>query len=211
MQGVCANQTESGDNIMVMGMFFWVKKVVPFLIVATDGSGDYTTISAALSALPATGGHIYIKPGTYTQTVAIGTTKDNVTISGAGESTIIETSGDIAAFICIGTEAFVFENIYCKGGGAGAGVNNRGLNLQQCHRAIVRGCKFTDFEEEGVRDVDCDHTRIYDNLFKDNDVGVEIDTSSDRAIITNNHFINSATEDIFDRGTNTQVGHNTTE
>ena len=36
------------------------------LIVAADGSGDYTDVIAAVAALPATGGHVYIRAGTYT-------------------------------------------------------------------------------------------------------------------------------------------------
>lgn len=43
---------------------------VPALVVASDGSGDYTTISAAVSAA-SDGDTIYIKDGTYTETVVI--------------------------------------------------------------------------------------------------------------------------------------------
>jgi hypothetical protein len=35
------------------------------LVVAADGSGNYTSLTTALEALPVTGGAIYIKPGTY--------------------------------------------------------------------------------------------------------------------------------------------------
>jgi polygalacturonase/sugar lactone lactonase YvrE len=34
-------------------------------VLASDGTGNYTSLTAALEALPATGGTIYIKPGTY--------------------------------------------------------------------------------------------------------------------------------------------------
>lgn len=41
------------------------------LIVAADGSGDYKTVSEAVAVLPATGGAIAVKPGTYREVVTI--------------------------------------------------------------------------------------------------------------------------------------------
>lgn len=40
-------------------------------VVAADGTGNYTSLSTALAALPTTGGTIYLKPGTYTGQNAI--------------------------------------------------------------------------------------------------------------------------------------------
>jgi sugar lactone lactonase YvrE len=51
-------------------------------VVATDGSGNYTTLTAALAALPVNGGTIYLKPGTYTGQNAI--TYPNVQLRGLG-------------------------------------------------------------------------------------------------------------------------------
>jgi hypothetical protein len=51
-------------------------------VVAADGSGNFTTLSAALVALPTTGGTIYIKPGTYTGQNAI--SYPNVALRGLG-------------------------------------------------------------------------------------------------------------------------------
>jgi sugar lactone lactonase YvrE len=51
-------------------------------VVAADGTGNYTTLSAALSALPVTGGTIYLKPGTYTGQNAI--SYPNVRLRGLG-------------------------------------------------------------------------------------------------------------------------------
>ncbi|MDN4609536.1 pectinesterase family protein [Arthrobacter burdickii] len=56
------------------------------LTVASDGSGDHTTIAAALTAAPANSAVpfvIAIKPGTYREVVNV--TKPNVTLAGAGE------------------------------------------------------------------------------------------------------------------------------
>ena len=74
---------------MSMSMFFWVKKVVPGLIVAADGSGDYTDIQSAVDALPAAGGAIIVKDGTYTLTTSIVIDSDSITITGSGYNTIV--------------------------------------------------------------------------------------------------------------------------
>lgn len=63
-------------------------------VVAKDGSGDFTTVSAAIEA--ATGGRfvIYVKSGTYNE--KINTNKDGITLIGDGKySTIITASGNV--------------------------------------------------------------------------------------------------------------------
>ncbi|MGA2352483.1 MAG: pectinesterase family protein [Terracidiphilus sp.] len=51
-------------------------------VVAIDGSGNYTSLSAALATLPVTGGTLYLKPGTYTGQNAI--SYPNVFLRGLG-------------------------------------------------------------------------------------------------------------------------------
>ena len=51
-------------------------------VVASDGSGNFTSLSAALTSLPLTGGTLYLKPGTYTGQNAI--TYPNVYLRGLG-------------------------------------------------------------------------------------------------------------------------------
>jgi sugar lactone lactonase YvrE len=51
-------------------------------VVASDGSGNYTSLSAALATLPITGGTLYLKPGTYTGQNAI--SYPNVRLRGLG-------------------------------------------------------------------------------------------------------------------------------
>jgi polygalacturonase len=41
------------------------------LVVAADGSGDFTSVEAAVRALPATGGEITVRPGSYREVVSI--------------------------------------------------------------------------------------------------------------------------------------------
>ncbi|MFI9586196.1 pectinesterase family protein [Streptomyces sp. NPDC052236] len=59
------------------------------LTVAKDGSGQYTTVQAAVNAVPAGNASrvvINVKPGTYRETVKIPSNKPQVTIQGTGAS-----------------------------------------------------------------------------------------------------------------------------
>lgn len=59
------------------------------LTVAKDGSGQYTTVQAAVNAIPAgntTRTVVSIKPGTYRELVKIPSSKKNVTLQGSGSS-----------------------------------------------------------------------------------------------------------------------------
>ena len=73
---------------------------VATVIVATDGSGDFTNIQTAIDSLPSGGGVVYIKEGTYTITTGLTITVDKVSIFGAGAATLI-TSTSVLDFITI--------------------------------------------------------------------------------------------------------------
>ena len=51
-------------------------------LVASDGTGNYANVQAAINALPATGGSVYIKPGTYTGFLTV--VQPNVALRGLG-------------------------------------------------------------------------------------------------------------------------------
>ena len=55
-----------------------------------DGTADDVEINDAITALPATGGEIVILDGTYNITAKIDVTKDNVSIIGNGDATILK-------------------------------------------------------------------------------------------------------------------------
>ena len=66
-------------------------------VVAADGTGNYTSLSAVLAALPVTGGTIYLKPGAYTGQNAI--SYPNVYLRGlGGDPTKVFLTGEDGAF-----------------------------------------------------------------------------------------------------------------
>jgi len=52
------------------------------VVVAADGTGNYTTVQAAVNAVGAGGGSIYVRPGTYTGMITV--VQPNVSIRGLG-------------------------------------------------------------------------------------------------------------------------------
>ncbi|GHH04246.1 pectinesterase family protein [Streptomyces rubradiris] len=65
------------------------KAAATTLMVAKDGSGQYTSVQAAVNAVPANNPSrvvIAVKPGTYRETVKIPSNKPHVTIQGTGAS-----------------------------------------------------------------------------------------------------------------------------
>ncbi|MGW8695631.1 pectinesterase family protein [Streptomyces eurythermus] len=65
------------------------KAAATTLTVAKDGTGQYTTVQAAVNAVPANNASrvvIAVKPGTYRETVKIPSNKPHVTIQGTGAS-----------------------------------------------------------------------------------------------------------------------------
>jgi len=134
------------------------------IVVAKDGSGDYTTIKAALNAVPdnsTTTTVIFIKAGVYTEKDTVGTTKNKVTIVGESVANTILTYNDNA-------------NTPAPGGGtlgtSGSGTlyvfgtdftainmtfqNNAGVNAGQAvaiyikgDRAAFRDCRFLGFQD----------------------------------------------------------------
>ncbi len=66
-------------------------------VVAPDGSGNYSTVAAAVAALPATGGTIYIAPGTYNGQFTI--SYPNVALRGlGGDATKVVITAEGGAF-----------------------------------------------------------------------------------------------------------------
>jgi hypothetical protein len=78
-----------------------------------DGAADDLDFAAALLALPATGGELYVLAGDYVFANTVTATFDNVTIMGTGSATVITTTGAIAPFDCTGFTSWTFASFSC--------------------------------------------------------------------------------------------------
>lgn len=127
---------------------------VSSVIVSLDGSGDFDSIQAAIDSLPDTGGEVIIKEGTYTLTsrpsVITFSQKDNVTLRGAGKSTIITSPIDMILLRVIRSDDVIIENIYFLGIGSG-NSGNGGISVSSTtERNIIRNCWFENFGSAAI-------------------------------------------------------------
>jgi pectin methylesterase-like acyl-CoA thioesterase len=86
------------------------------MLVAADGTGNFTSVQAAVNAVPATGGSIYLKPGTYTGAVAV--VQPNVSMHGlGGDPTQVIVTHESGSLGGSGTYAYAgeFNSSYTNG------------------------------------------------------------------------------------------------
>jgi len=85
-------------------------------VVDPGGSGTDTTIAAAITNLPAAGGKIYVKQGTYSLAATLTMSDKNVEIEGSGDGTILDLGANAIAAITIpdglsAVRRYVFKNM----------------------------------------------------------------------------------------------------
>ena len=73
-------------------------KRATFTVAPIPEEGDYRDIQSAIDALPATGGIVYLKPGTYQVADNI-RMPDNVTLQGSGRASIIKLKDEVFDFL----------------------------------------------------------------------------------------------------------------
>jgi hypothetical protein len=101
--------------------------VRPVSLVVSDSGGDYTTIEAAIAALPVGGATIMVKRGSYTP-VGMLTIPSNVTLQGEGpQYTIIHSALGVTSAITLGGSDAVIRNLQVDGatntsGGVGIAI-----------------------------------------------------------------------------------------
>ena len=125
---------------------------VATVVVAADGTGNFLTIQEGIDALPATGGVVYIKEGTYIIANRITANKDNITLIGAGHSTIITNSAPTVNLIEVAatTDYFTIENVLLDPSVSLGAVGAVLVFLGATTRARLSNCWFDNWEPQGV-------------------------------------------------------------
>lgn len=105
------------------------KAKVATVIVAVDGSGDFTDIQSALNFLGASGGAVYIKEGSYSISSVLIFKGDGTSLIGSGRKTWIQLAYDGICIDTGGYSNFLISDLYLKGlvaGTAGVGIRTNG-------------------------------------------------------------------------------------
>lgn len=180
---------------MPMGFGSYAGKTVATNVVATDGTGDYTDIQTAINALPAGGGVVYVKEGTYTLTETLVINKSNVALLGAGAAAIIKLGADVDDHvITLGDNATIrtsllIADLLVDGNKANNAGNIDGIFLAgKIEDSKITGCWVKDCDQHGIRThSNCNRNIITENTCVGNDdYGIYIINSSEPNIVSNN-------------------------
>jgi hypothetical protein len=177
------------------------------LVVALDGSGQYTSIQAAIDDARK-GDVVHIKAGAYPENVTIHS-KDRVRIVGDGPGKVTILGRDLVGSFHIGKWPYGATNIEISGltiqehGGLAMGIfNGRGIVLrdvlvngklfgQQVAGVRIERCSLGGSETTGVQFADSQAV-LADNYIHDNDHGVTVAGKSEvrleRNVITRSLF-----------------------
>ena len=178
------------------------------IVVALDGSGDFTSIQQAVDAATK-GDTVFLKPGRYEQDITIHG-KDHLKLIGAGQDKVtLVGREDLVGVLHVGKWPYGASNIEISdmtinehGGHAVGLFNGRGVVLkrltvngmlfsQQVEDARIEDCTIGGSETTGVQFADSQAVLI-GNFIHDNDHGVNVAGKSnvrvERNVITRSLF-----------------------
>jgi parallel beta-helix repeat protein len=155
-----------------------------------DGTADQVEINNAITALPATGGEIVILDGTYNITAKINVTKDNVSIRGNGNATILKRmfdsisgegvitltsrSGCNVANLQVDGNAANFSHFGNADISLDSSSNNNTITGNTCNNGFC-----------GIRITDSSNNTVTGNTCSSNDFGIVLLASSNNTVTGN--------------------------
>ncbi|HEU4677157.1 MAG TPA: NosD domain-containing protein, partial [Candidatus Paceibacterota bacterium] len=169
--------------------------------VAT-GTNDQDTINAALSALPSTGGLVYLLPGTYSINNSINVLQSSTTIMGGGANTLLAltaTSTNWGVIASSGKVGVTVRDLTIDGSAA-VGSTQYGIVLGSSY-ASVENVSFRRLRGYGIY-AGSTYSRIENNSFTgDTQAGVYLTASSQYNVITGNTFTENGLYGVFGNST----------
>jgi parallel beta-helix repeat protein len=162
-----------------------------------DGTADQTEINNAITALPATGGEIVILDGTYNIAAKIDVTKDNVSIRGNGNATILKRMYNSTTYEGVIT---LTSRSGCKiadlqvDGNKTSYTNsyNYGIYLDSSSNNTVTGCTCTyNNNGRGIYLNASNNNTVTGNACNNNYYGIYLDSSSNNTVTGNACYNNN--------------------
>ncbi len=157
------------------------------VIVAADGTGDYTSIQSAINALPTSGGAVYIKEGTYTVSSSI-TIPSNVALIGTGAATKIylANGANTDVITASGAQNIHIANLHKDGNKANQTVPNLGIEFTNVENSRISGCWVEEIYGYGIYFVDSSNNVITSNTVGSNSYsGIALNSSNNNIVMGN--------------------------
>lgn len=188
---------------------------VSYLVVATDGTGDYNCdgvdddfeINTAIMDLPLSGGTVYLKEGTYiiSRRIEIGD-KANVALVGAGMSTVIKLKDGLDyPFYMIAVFEFnvLIKDLRLDGNKANQTFSSGmdGIHCLLVENLRIVNCRIENFAGSGIRLRLFGNNIISNNTLKNNSYGICLAGPTNGNLIYHNNFVNNDSQ-AYDNGVN---------
>ena len=173
----------------------WTEKDVDYLC---DGTADDVEINAAITALPATGGEIVILDGTYNITAKIDVNKNNVSIRGNGNATILKRMFDSSVkegvITLTGRSGCKIANLQIEGNkGIYTISRNYGIYLESSSNNNTITGNICNNNADGIRIEFSNNNTITDNTCNNNsNYGIYLSDSSNNNTVTGNTCNNNS-------------------
>jgi len=178
-----------------------------------DGTADDVEINAAITALPAAGGEIVILDGTYNITATIDVTKDNVSIVGNGNATILKrmfnSSVAEGVITLTGRSGCKIANLQVDGNrGSYTNYNNYGISLSSSSDNTVTGNTCNNNSNYGIFLSSSSDNTVTGNTYNNNsNYGISLSSSSDNTVTGNTCNNNSYGISLSSSSDNTVTGN----
>lgn len=180
-------------------------------VVSAGNTSAQTTINAAISALPATGGTVYLREGTYTIDGSI-SLPSNVTLAGSGSSsTIIKIKNSIATNVNAivnsdavnGNTNITIRDLALDGNVANRVSGNQlGMYLEKVGSsskggALITNLELRNFRNEAIYAHTSSNLTIESNTFNNDGFGVGFDGTTSSHVAQNSINNTSSTNAIY--------------
>ena len=195
-----ASHVKSARIVIGTSTSGWTKKDCDYLC---DGEGDQVEIMQALGALPSTGGEVVILDGTYDIKESINIPKNNVSIRGNGNATILKrmynstetgSGSTVRGLITlIGRSGCKIQDLQIDGDKTTYdSIYNYGIFLYSSSNNTITGNTFSN-NSYGVFLYSSSYNTITGNTCNNNaDSGIYLDSSSNNNTVTGNACTNNS-------------------
>jgi parallel beta-helix repeat protein len=188
----------------------WTEKDCDYLC---DGTNDQVEINNAIAALPATGGEVIILDGTYNITARINVNKNNVSIRGNGNATVLKrmwnSSFSEGIITLTSVQGCRIENLQIDGNKTTYTSNyNYAIRLHSSNNNNTVTGNTCNNNYHGIHLSSSSNNTVTNNTCNNNEHGIRLDSSSNNTV-TGNTCNNNNNGIFLDSSSNNTVTSNT--